>query len=86
VERFLDEKTGRLKALKTPAVILEDTTCGSHFSVCRMFCPRSIYGWWREIWLERVDETGKRGAADVFKASSRLQVDEQSFATVQVAE
>jgi hypothetical protein len=59
VERFLDEKTGRLKSLKTPAVILQDTTCGSRFSRCRMFCPRAIYGWWREIWLERVEETGK---------------------------
>jgi hypothetical protein len=21
-------------------------------------CPRSIYSWWREIWLERVSEGG----------------------------
>jgi hypothetical protein len=21
-----------------------------------MFCPRAIYSWWREIWLERVVE------------------------------
>ena len=58
VARFIDEKTGRLKTLKTPAVILQDVTCGSRFSKCRMFCPRSILGWWREIWLERVDEIG----------------------------
>jgi hypothetical protein len=84
VERFLDEKTGRLKSLKTPAVILQDATCGSRFSRCRMFCPRAIYGWWREIWLERVEETGKR--ADISKASSSLRVEGKSFEAVQAAE
>ena len=85
VEKFIDERTGRLKSLKTPAVILQDVTCGSRFSKCRMFCPRSIYGWWREIWLERVDEALKRGAADV-KASSRQQADVESLEAVQAAE
>ncbi len=86
VEKFLDEKTGRLKTLKTPAVILQDVVCGSRFSKCRMFCPRSIYGWWREIWLERVEEAGKRGVADIVKASSRLQAEVESLEAVQVAE
>jgi hypothetical protein len=54
VERFLNERTGRVTLLKTPAVILEDVWCRSRYSDCRMFCPRSIYSWWREIWLERV--------------------------------
>jgi hypothetical protein len=54
IERFVDEKTGRIKSLKTPAVILEDVWCCSRFSTCRMFCPRALYSWWREIWLERV--------------------------------
>ena len=71
VERFLDEKTGRLKSLKTPAVILEGTICRSRFSKCRMFCPRSIYGWWREIWLERVEEVPKSDRIQVIKAVSR---------------
>ena len=68
VARFLDEKTGRLKSVKTPAVILEGTTCQSRFSKCRMFCPRGIYGWWREIWLERVEATRK---IDAEAASTR---------------
>jgi hypothetical protein len=55
VERFIDEKTGRMISLKTPAVILEDVWCRSRYSNCRMFCPRAIYSWWREIWLQRVD-------------------------------
>ena len=79
-ERFLDEKTGRLKSLKTPAVILEGTICQSRFSKCRMFCPRSIYGWWREIWLERMEEPSQ-----VVNAASRCGAD-MSLETVQAAE
>ena len=86
VEKFLDEKTGRVKSLKTPAVVLQDVTCGSRFSKCRMFCPRSIYSWWREIWLERVDETRNRGAADISETSSRLQVEGKPIEAAQVAE
>lgn len=54
VEKFIDEKTGMMKTLKTPAVILDDVFCRAQYSNHRMFCPRSIYSWWREVWLERV--------------------------------
>jgi hypothetical protein len=56
VSQFIDEKTGKMKRLKTPAVILENVWCRSRYSNHRMFCPRSIYSWWREEWLDRVDE------------------------------
>ncbi len=54
VEKFVDERTGQLKLMKTPAVILDGVYCQSRYSKNRMFCPRSIYSWWREAWLERV--------------------------------
>jgi hypothetical protein len=85
VERFLDEKTGRVRSLKTPAVILEDVACRSRFSGCRMFCPRGIYAWWREIWLERVEEMGKHGDADTNEALSELQRDRESVTAAEVA-
>jgi hypothetical protein len=56
VTNFINEKTGKMSTMKTPAVILEGVYCQSRYSDCRMFCPRSIYSWWREIWLERVSE------------------------------
>jgi hypothetical protein len=56
VDRFIDEKTGRMMSLKTPAVILEGVSCQSRFSKRRMFCPRGLHSWWREVWLERVSE------------------------------
>ena len=60
VERFIDEKTGKMKALKTPAVILDDVVCQARYSHHRMYCPRSILSWWREVWLERASETGQQ--------------------------
>ncbi|WP_394752421.1 hypothetical protein [Crenothrix sp.] len=56
VTTFLDEKTRKLVTVKNPCIILENVICQSRYSDCRMSCPRSIYSWWREIWLERVPE------------------------------
>jgi hypothetical protein len=56
VSRFVNEQTGMLITLRTPAVILEGVWCRSRYSDRRMMCPRSIYSWWREIWLERTVE------------------------------
>ena len=61
VNRFIDEKTGKMRKLKTPAVMLEGVYCQARYSNTKMFCPRAIYSWWREIWLERVsDHTHER--------------------------
>jgi hypothetical protein len=54
VSKYINEKTGMMVNLKTDAVILEGVWCQARYSNCRMFCPRSIYSWWREIWLERI--------------------------------
>jgi hypothetical protein len=53
VERFVDEKTGQMRRMNTPAVILEGVSCKGLYSGQRIFCPRGIHLWWREIWLER---------------------------------
>jgi hypothetical protein len=51
VERIIDEKTGRMLHLRNPCIILEDVICTSDY---HRLCPRGIYPYWREIWLERV--------------------------------
>src|SRR5262249_5765154 len=61
VTRILDEKTGRMLHMKTPSIILEGVYCKARYSDCRMFCPRAIYSYWREIWLERVDVSSESG-------------------------
>ena len=64
VERFIDEQTGYMKRMKTPAVILEGVYCRGRYSNHRMFCPRAIFSWWREIWLERVPDNAQRQTED----------------------
>jgi len=59
VSTYIDEKTGKIVEMKTDAVILEGVWCQARYSNCRMFCPRSIYSWWREIWLERVQASNQ---------------------------
>jgi hypothetical protein len=49
-----------------------------------MFCPRGIYAWWREVWLERIEEEG--GSAGMDKAALRLPADEKSLAVAEAAE
>jgi hypothetical protein len=51
VERIIDEKTGKMQHLKNPCIILEDVICTSDY---HRLCPRGIYSYWRETWLERV--------------------------------
>jgi hypothetical protein len=60
VTRIVDEKTGRMIPMKTPCVILEGVVCEARYSSCRLFCPRGLYSYWREIWLERVEEKNGR--------------------------
>jgi hypothetical protein len=52
VERFIDERTGRMVELASDAYILDGVVCQSYRSDKRWFCARAIYPWWREVWLE----------------------------------
>ncbi len=59
VEKIIDEKSGRMISMRGDCLILEGVTCGGCFSRYRLFCPRSIYPYWREIWLKRVEPVKK---------------------------
>ena len=54
VNRIIDERTGRMLEFKSGSVILEGATCQACYSDRRALCPRELYPYWREIWLERV--------------------------------
>jgi hypothetical protein len=58
VSRIINEKTGKMQVMKIPCIVLNSVVCQSRYSDCRLFCPRSIYSFWREIWLERPAESG----------------------------
>jgi hypothetical protein len=60
VNRIINEATGKLMVLKNPCIILEDVICTSDY---HRLCPRGIYPYWREIWLERVQSPSMRDGA-----------------------
>lgn len=57
IERIINEVTGEMMYMKSPCITLEDVTCKALYSRHRLFCPRAITPYWREIWLERVTAT-----------------------------
>jgi hypothetical protein len=53
--KIVDERNGRMLQFKTPSIILEGASCQACYSNRRLFCPRALYPYWREVWLERAD-------------------------------
>jgi hypothetical protein len=54
VDHIINEKNGEMMHFSNPCIMLEEVACGGCLSRERLFCPRAIYSYWREIWLERV--------------------------------
>lgn len=53
VKKIIHEQTGRMIKLRGNPVILEGAVCAAHYADKRLFCPRAIFPFWREEWLER---------------------------------
>ena len=51
VQRLIDERTGQMIHIKTDCIILEGVVCTADY---HRLCTRSIYSYWRELWLEKV--------------------------------
>jgi hypothetical protein len=56
VTKIIDEPTGKMLHMKQPCIILEGVVCNAEYIKCQLNCPRAIPSYWRELWLERVDE------------------------------
>lgn len=54
LKQIIHEKTGKMVRFKTDAIVLENVVCRARYAKCRRFCPRALYPFWREVWLERV--------------------------------
>ena len=70
VKRILNEKTGKMMEFKNPCIMLEGVVCESRYSECRLFCPRSIPSYWREIWLERIPQKSDHTNANPVASAS----------------
>lgn len=55
VSRIIDEPSGRMISLPGDCVILEGVACTGRY---HKYCPRAIYPFWREIWLQRASDEG----------------------------
>jgi hypothetical protein len=62
VTKLIDEKTAKMVEMKNPCIILDTVVCQARYSPCRMLCPKSMYPYWREIWLERVQQNANDGS------------------------
>ena len=60
VTRIINERTGEMQVLANPCIVLDGVVCQARYSACRLFCPRNIYPYWREIWLERLQDSPDR--------------------------
>ena len=56
--RLIEESTGEMIEIGSDCIILEGVVCGGDY---HRFCPRAIYPYWREIWLERADGPPRDG-------------------------
>lgn len=53
VQQVIDEKTRRMVHLKNSCIVLEGLLCEGAYSST---CPRGWICFWREVWLDRVEE------------------------------
>lgn len=56
VQRLVDDRTGRMLNISRDCLILDGLVCSGERTAGCWFCPRQIYPYWREAWLERADE------------------------------
>lgn len=58
VGQIVNERTGEMIELKSDCIKLDGAVCSGELSTGRWFCPREIYCYFRECWLERVADPG----------------------------
>jgi hypothetical protein len=51
VQKIIDERTGRMLEIRSDCIILEGVFCRADY---HLFCSRSTYHYWREIWLDKI--------------------------------
>jgi hypothetical protein len=53
IDKIINEKSGKMSQMKTPAIQLENVYCRATCTAERLGCPRASSTYWREIWLKR---------------------------------
>ena len=68
-----EQRASAALADRHTAVIPDGVYCQSRYSENRLFCPRGIFAWWREVWLEKVptDAIERPSVSDVEEFAQR---------------
>jgi hypothetical protein len=53
VEKLIDESSGKMVHIHTDCIVIEGFVCTGDL---HRFCPRSVFPYWREAWLKRVED------------------------------
>jgi hypothetical protein len=56
VKKTVNEVDGEMFNFSRNCIILEDVICTGLISDKRLFCQKSCYPFWREIWLKRIEQ------------------------------
>jgi hypothetical protein len=60
VNRLIEESTGEMIEIGSDCIILEGVVCAADY---HRFCTRAIYPYWREVWLEKIDDAPHRNGS-----------------------
>jgi hypothetical protein len=66
VDQIIDERTGRMIKMRNPCIVLDGVVCEGAFN---LNCPRAITPYWREVWLEKIDNGGPPGTGEPARAA-----------------
>lgn len=54
VKNIVNEENGEMICFPNRCIVLENVICTGEISDKRLFCPKSCYPYWREIWLRKL--------------------------------
>jgi hypothetical protein len=68
INRLIEESNGEMVEIKSDCILLEGVVCLADY---HLFCTRAIYSYWRELWLEKVDDPAAEPTAHCVNRWSR---------------
>ena len=71
VTRLIDEPTGRMMEPPNDCIILDKVVCKADY---HGLCPRAIYPYWREIWLERAEAEATASRTTMVSGTDRVRI------------
>jgi hypothetical protein len=68
VNKLIEEANGEMIEIKSDCILLEGVVCVADY---HLFCTRAIYSYWRELWLEKIEDPDAEPTAPCVNRWSR---------------